>query len=62
MSNPAQFDAGDDFTTKALMARARGGKVAEVLPPGLRKLIEVRPHQKSLLNNNGRQRMKRCKP
>jgi len=33
MTQDVQFDSGDDFTTRALMARARGEKVDAVLPP-----------------------------
>jgi hypothetical protein len=41
MSKPVQFDSGDDFTTRALQARARGERVDSVLPPELLKVLKL---------------------
>ena len=43
MSKTVQFDSGEDFTTRVLQARARGEKVASVLPPEVLKLIDSKP-------------------
>ena len=43
MSKSVTFDTGNDFTTCALQARARGEKVASVLPPEVLKLIAEKP-------------------
>lgn len=41
MSKPVQFDSGEDFTTRALQARARGEIVPSVLPPDVVKALNL---------------------
>lgn len=43
MNKAVQFDTGNDFTTRALMARARGETVSGVMSPEALKLITPQP-------------------